>query len=117
MGKTARYEPERDAIGFWSDPKDSVAWHVTVDKPGTYAVEMTYACNKGTGGTPVEISVGDAIVKTTVKETGSWSDFATEAAGTIDISSAGLFTVTVTPKGKPAEAVMNLRSVTLRPAK
>ncbi|MEA3364912.1 MAG: hypothetical protein U9Q79_04655, partial [Candidatus Hydrogenedentes bacterium] len=116
MGNTARYEPERDAIGFWSNPKDRVAWHVTVDKPGSYAVEITYACNKGTGGTPIEIGLGDAVVKTSVKETGSWSDFTTEAAGTLEIGSAGVYTVTVAPKAKPAEAVMNLRGVTLRPA-
>ncbi|MFO7976934.1 MAG: alpha-L-fucosidase [Candidatus Hydrogenedentota bacterium] len=117
MGNTARYEADRDAVGFWTNPKDTVAWHVTVDKPGAYAVEMTYACNEGTGGTPIEVNVGEALAKTTVKETGSWSNFVTKTAGTVDIDSVGVYTVKVTPKAKPKEAVMNLRSVTLRPAK
>lgn len=114
-GNTARYEPEKDAIGFWTDPKDTVSWHVTVDKPGKYAVDLTYACAKGSGGTPLEISVGDAVAKAKVKETGSWSDFTTESAGTVDVAGPGVLAVTVTPKSKPAEGVMNLRAVTLLP--
>ena len=51
----------------------------------------------------------------TVKETGTWSDFITETAGTAEVASAGAVVVTVSPKGKPAEGVMNLRAVTLRP--
>ncbi len=115
IGETARYEAEKDAIGFWTEPGDSVSWHVTVDRPGKYDVALTYACSNGSGGTPVEIRVGEAVVAATVKETGTWSDFITETAGTAEVASAGAVVVTVSPKGKPAEGVMNLRAVTLRP--
>ena len=63
----------------------------------------------------VVLPVGEAVVAATVKETGTWSDFITETAGTAEVASAGAVVVTVSPKGKPAEGVMNLRAVTLRP--
>ncbi|MGI6459282.1 MAG: alpha-L-fucosidase [Candidatus Hydrogenedentales bacterium] len=115
LGKTARYEAERDAIGFWTEPGDSVSWHITAGQPGKFEVALTYACNDGSGGTPVEIRVGDSTVTARVKETGSWSDFITDVAGIIEIPAAGVFPVTVSPEGKPVEGVMNLRALSLRP--
>ncbi|MGD0088979.1 MAG: hypothetical protein ABSE73_03595, partial [Planctomycetota bacterium] len=51
-----------------------------------------------------------------VTETGAWTKFVTEKPGKIELFAAGKYTLTVKPKNKKGLAVMNLRSVVLKPA-
>jgi alpha-L-fucosidase len=118
-GDTAQYESGdgKDNIGYWTDAKDWVSWDMLVKKPGTFSVAITYACGKGAGGSEIIIGAGDQEVAAKVKDTGDWTKFVTENLGTLKIEKAGRTTVSVKVKSKPGFAVMNLRSVELRPAK
>jgi alpha-L-fucosidase len=116
-GDTAQYEADKDCVGFWTNAGDWVSWDVTVDKPGTFAVELTYAADAGSGGAEYEVSVAGAKIAGKVKETGGWSEFTTDKVGTLKIEKAGKTTVAVKAKSKPGLGVMNLRALDLKPAK
>ena len=52
----------------------------------------------------------------TVEDTGGFQEFRARVIGTVRIDAAGRHTLTVRPKSKAANAVMDLRTVMLRPA-
>ena len=102
-------------IGFWSSARDSVSWQARITHPGTFDVEITYACQPPAGSKYV-VTVGDQKLTGTVKATHSWDDFTTEKVGEVQIDHAGPLVVTVKPSGKLQGAgLMNLRSLTLKP--
>ena len=109
------YESDKDCLGFWSDPNDWASWNFTVTKPGTFDVEITLACERGEGGSEYVVAVADQQLKGKVGDTGSWTAFKTENLGTLSIDKAGKYTLSVKAVSKPGEAVMNLRSIVLKP--
>ena len=116
-GKTARYESGggKDNIGFWTNSKDRIAWAFVLLRPGTYGVEITYACAKGSGGSRYRVAIGDQVVSDTVVETGAWTTFVAKSLGTLSLAAPGTATLSVIPESKPGLAVMNLKSIVLRP--
>jgi len=118
-GDTARYESGggKDNIGFWTDPQDYVTWDFKVTTPGSFNVEITFACTPDSGGSEYSVSVAEQELSGTVRETGSWTDFVSEKLGTVKIGKAGVYTLAVKPKTMPRGAVMNLKSITLVPIK
>ena len=117
-GKTVRYEPapHKNTVGYWSDAKDWVSWDFEITKPGKFSVEILQGCGTGSGGSEVEFSVGEQVLKITVKDTGGFQNFLARDIGTFTLDKAGRYTLAVKPKTKPGVAVMDLRQVTLKPA-
>jgi alpha-L-fucosidase len=113
-GKTARYEHGggKDNIGFWTDANDWVSWDFVVERGGTFQVEITYACDKGTGGSEFVVEVAGQKLTGVVEETGSWTNFVTKPLGTVTLQ-PGRYTLAVRPLKKPGMAVMNLQRVKL----
>jgi len=116
-GGTARYESDKNCVGFWTDAGDSMSWAFKLDKPGTFTVELTYACDKSSGGSTFAIAVGDQTLEGQIEPTGEWTSFKTITLGTLELAKPGKRTLTVKAKTKPKLAVMNLRSVVLKPTK
>ncbi|MGB2820568.1 MAG: alpha-L-fucosidase, partial [Phycisphaerae bacterium] len=116
-GGTIRLEGEKDCIGFWTDGGDWVSWDFKVAKAGTFDVQLTYACEKGSGDSTFSVAVGDRKVEGKVRETGSWTKFVTEKLGTIELDKPGAAKLSVKAKTKPNLAVMNLRGIKLVPVK
>jgi alpha-L-fucosidase len=116
-GDTAQYEADKDCVGFWTRQEDWVGWDAVVTKPGTFAVEVTYACDSGTGGSEFVVAAGDREVAGRIEVTGGWTDFKTVRLGQVAVAKAGRLAVSVKPKSKPGFAVMNLRAVDLKPVK
>ena len=114
-GKMARYEKDKDCIGYWTDASDVVSWPVEFPKAGKYAVEMEIACEPGQEGSAFEVLCGDAKVSYTVPVTKSWNDFLTVKVGEFGVPSARRATISVKPLKIAKGALMNLRSVRLRP--
>jgi len=117
-GRTPRYEVGggKDNIGYWNDPKDYVSWEVAVEKPGPYAVEVTYSCAAGAGGSRFSVAAGEVSLVAAAAETGSWATFRTDAVGTLALPAAGRCTIAVRPRTLPSWKVIGLKAVTLRPA-
>ena len=117
-GSKAKYESggAKDNIGYWTDPADWVSWDFLVTKPGTFEVEITQACAAGSGG-DYTVALGDQQLAAKAKETGNWDQYVTEKLGRLTLDKPGRFTLSLKPRSKTGEAVMNLRAVTLRSAR
>jgi arylsulfatase A-like enzyme len=117
-GIQLRYEPlpHKNTLGFWTRADDWASWEFTVTKPGKFVVEMLQGCGKGQGGSEVELAVGEAVLKFAVEDTGGFQNFKAREVGTVTIDKPGRHTLTLKPKRKAADAVMDVRSVTLKPA-
>ena len=119
-GVQLRYEPlpHKDTLGFWVMKDDAAAFEFTVEKPGTFTVEVLQGCGKGSGGADVELAFGDAgSVTFTVKDTGGFQNFEAREVGTVKLEKPGRHALAVKAKTKPGVAVMDLRQVVLKPAK
>ena len=118
-GGQIRYEraQDRDNIGFWFNEDDWVSWSATIEKPGTFSVEVSVSAVPACNGNEYTVKVGDQEVVGKVRATGGWGNFQTETLGTVKIAQAGSVTVSVKPKGKPHDALMNLKAVVLKRSK
>ncbi len=102
-------------LGFWTDASDYAQWPVTITKAGTFEVEASFACAPGADGSTCSLTIGDQTFMQTVPATGGWNDFATETAGQITLDKTGPLTVTLKATDMPHGAVINLRSLVLKP--
>jgi len=125
-GRSARYEVGggKDNIGFWTNVNDWVSWDFDLSQSGTYLVEITYACGRGSGGSTYRVAFqpkgADAPVAEltgTIPVTGSWTAFVTEKLGVVELDPAGPYVASVRPITKPRLAVMNLQAIRLRPGR
>jgi hypothetical protein len=116
-GQQVRYEPQpfKNTIGYWTRVEDWVSWDCEITKPGLFSVEVLQGCGKGSGDSEVEVTVGDQVLKFTVKDTGHFQNFVARDIGRFTLATPGRYTLAVKPKTKPGMAVMDLRQVTLRP--
>jgi arylsulfatase A-like enzyme len=116
-GSTVRYEPDphKNTVGFWTRLEDWVSWEFEVTRPGLFSVEILQGCGTGSGGSQVEFQIGAQLLPVTVQDTGGFQNFITRNIGVFTLDRKGRYTLSVKPKTKPGLAVMDLRSVTLRP--
>jgi arylsulfatase A-like enzyme len=118
-GTMLRYEPlpHKNTLGYWVRAEDWASWEFTVTKPGKFTVEVLQGCGKGQGGSEVEVIVGEHKLTFAVEDTGHFQNFKARDIGTVTIEKPGRCTLNVKPKKKAAAAVMDVRSITLKPAK
>jgi len=118
-GIQLRYEPlpNKNTLGYWTNRDDFATFEFTVEKPGTFTVEVLQGCGAKSGGAEVEIAAGDQKLTFTVKDTGGFQNFEAREVGTLKVEKAGRHTLTVKAKTKPGVAVMDLRQIVLKPAK
>ena len=112
-----RFEPlpHKNTLGFWVNKDDTATFDFTVEKGGTFTVEVLQGCGKGSGGAEVELAVGDEKLTFIVKDTGGFQAFEAREVGTLKVEKAGQHTLTVRAKTKPGPAVMDLRQIVLKP--
>lgn len=118
-GHSARYEDraDRQCIGFWTNPADTVEWTFEIDRPGEFLASIELACEAGSEGAEFEVSVHGSAVRGKVPATKGWGDFVKIDLGKLAIVTAGSHKLVVKPLTKPGAGVMNLRGVQLRPAR
>jgi arylsulfatase A len=116
-GVMLRYEPlpHKDTLGFWVNKDDYATFDFTVEKPGTFAVEVLQGCGAKSGGAEVELATGDEKMTFTVKETGGFQNFEARMVGELKLEKPGRYTLSVKAKTKPGPAVMDLRQIVLKP--
>ena len=115
-GKNIRYEPQphKNTIGYWTKVEDWVSWDFKVTTPGKFEVTLTQACGKGSGGSEVNFSIGEQVIKDVVPDTGAFTNWTNRIIGTFTLAAPGNYSVEVKPVKKPGLAVMDLRSITLK---
>ena len=86
--------------------------------PGKFDVEISLAVHTPTlPAASIAVTVAEQTLQGKVESTGDWNKFVTRTLGTITLSEAGRYTLSVKPTAMPHGAVMNLESVTLKPVK
>lgn len=120
-GTQLRFEPlpHKNTLGYWTEVKDTATWEFTRTEktPRTYAVEVLQGCGTGQGGSEVEVEVEKQTLRFTVEDTGGFQAFKARVVGRVTLARAGRLTLTVRPKTKAKDAVMDVRQVVLRPVK
>ncbi len=113
----ARYETGagKDNIGYWSSDDAWVSWDLEA-AAGAYEIRVAVAGEQQCDGNQYAVIVGDQRAIGTVRATGGWTAFVTETIGTLTLARGGRHTLEVRVHKRKA-ALMNLRSVTLRPIK
>ena len=112
---TGQLQLESGYLGYWTNPNDTVTWRVAGMKSGTYRVSLDYACQDDSAGSEFEVKIGAQTIPGKVTGTGSWTAFKNEVLGSVNLEKSDVITITVKATKKPGLAVMNLRSLTLRP--
>jgi len=102
-------------IGNWANPSDCVTWLVNVEKPGTFEVEMEYACAPGCGGSTLDVVVGKESLRLVSEETGGWRDYRQTRLGRVRVAEAGQCCVTVRPCTETPWKAVSLKGLTFRP--
>ena len=115
-GTTAKHDSAQGAenIGFWTNVQDWVDWDLSIKTPGTFEVQITYACQDPDAGSEFTVEVGGKKLTGKVEATGGWTKFVTKTLGRIQIA-AGRQTLAVRPTAMPKGAVMDLKAVELKP--
>jgi arylsulfatase A-like enzyme len=123
-GKTAdvhgvmlRFEPlpHKNTLGYWLRADDWASWDFQLTKPGEFRVEIVQGCGTGSGGSEVELAVGEQKLLVTVEETGGFQNWRRREIGSLRIDQPGRYSLTVKPLNKPGVAVMDLQEVKLIP--
>ena len=114
-GSTAQYESDKGAIGYWTSPTDCINWTFNLKKAGDFHVQIELACEPGAQGSTYLVQADGNWVNAKVPDTGGWTKFVKLDLGVLTIAHPGLTTVTVKPMTMPGFAVMNLKSIRLKP--
>jgi alpha-L-fucosidase len=116
VGSTAQLEGTGEQnVGYWTNVGDYLTWEVKVSTPGRFSVALTYACDPGSAGSTFSLVNGASSLDGQTQSTGSWSAYVTTALGSITVAQAGAITFQLKPKTKPGVAVMNFRTLALKP--
>jgi len=115
-GSTAQLEGTGESnIGYWTNPADTVQWHVAVSRPGTFDVSLTYALAPGAAHSEIAVDVGDKTLTKTLDATGDWKSYQTVSLESVDVDHTGPINIIVRSVHAPGGAVMNLRKIQLSP--
>jgi hypothetical protein len=110
---TGQISRHGSTITNWRHPEDFVLFHFPVDKPGRYAVELTYACDLANRGSTVEVQMGDADLIVNVADTGGSGTYKSVRAGEVNCPTADWYNLKISATQIAHQTVMNLRGVKL----
>lgn len=103
----------KDSIGYWTNPKDSVAWTFKIDRPGKFKVSAEIAALESA---KYEIDVAGQKLEGASPATKDYAKFKRSSLSGVVELGAGSVTLTIKPIAEKWQA-MNLRSATLQPTK
>jgi hypothetical protein len=111
-GQITRHGP---TITNWRHLEDFVLFHFPVDKPGRYAVEVTYACNPANAGSTAQIQLADSTLILKVADTGGSATYKTERVGEANLPEAHWYNLRIAATEIAHDTVMTLKGVKLIP--
>jgi alpha-L-fucosidase len=115
-GGHARFERDKQCIGYWTDAKDQVQWEFELPAAQRMRVVLDVACPGDSAGSKFAVRVGANELRGEIPATGAWTTFRELALGELELP-AGTVQLAIVPLQKPGLAVMNLRGVRLEPVR
>jgi len=112
-----RYEPkpEKNCLGYWTEPDDFAEWEFEVTKPGRYKLVVFHGCGGGNHGSEVEVRHDGHALKFTTQDTGGFQNWKDVSVGEIEIKAAGKQRLVIDPVNKVKSAVLDVQKVVLTP--
>ena len=113
---TGQISRNGSGIKNWRHLEDFVLFHFPVEKPGHYAVELTYACDSANAGSTVQVQIGnlgDSIF--TVADTGGSANYKSFRVGETVLLDDHWYNLRISATKIAHDTVMNLRAVKLIP--
>jgi TolA-binding protein len=100
-------------IGFWQNLDDIASWEFDA-QPGVYDVYLNFA--HPSGNSKFEIQFEQQTVDAITTGTGAWTTYREQRFGTVLVNTGGKVKLVIKPTEIQGGSLMNLRSVTLKPA-
>lgn len=113
-GPSLVFEHPHGNLGYWQSTDDYARWTLDVPRSGHWQVEFEFACDDGTAGNLIRLSTGTRMLTARVPGSGTWDNYQTWRAGTIDLR-RGPGQLLVTAPDKPPFALVDLRAIRLIP--
>jgi hypothetical protein len=112
-----RYEakPEKNCLGYWTDPDDFAEWEFEVKKPGRYQVIVTQGCGAVNGGSEVAVKLGSSEAKFKVQDSGGFQNWKDVPVGELEVKAPGTQRLVIDPVNKVKAAVLDVQKVVLKP--
>lgn len=112
-----RYEPkpEKNCLGYWTDPDDFAEWEFEASRPGRYKVIVHHGCGGGNHGSEVEVKLGSQSLKFTTQDTGGFQSWQPVEAGVIELPAKGRHHLVIDPLNKVSKAVLDIHKIELIP--
>jgi hypothetical protein len=115
-GPSLVFEAKYGNLGYWSSTNDYAVWNIDSPASGHWTVEFDYACDNATAGNPLKLSTGSRLLTARVPGTGTWDNYRTWSAGSIDLG-RGRRQLVVTAPQNPTFSLIDLRAIRLIPPK
>jgi len=116
FGPSLIFEEKYGNLGYWTSADDYAKWTFEVPRSGHWTVEFDFACDDSNAGSLIKFSTGNRMLTARVPGSGSWDNYQTWQAGTIDLH-RGRGQLIITAPEKPPFALIDLRAVRLIPPK
>jgi putative heme-binding domain-containing protein len=113
-GDMLTFETAHGNLGYWSARNDRAAWQLEVDRPGRYEVWLDHACADASAGNNFVLEAGKERLEGAVIGTGTWDDYRRTKVGELALG-AGPQRLEIRPQGRIRGALIDLRSVELKP--
>ncbi len=113
-GPSLVFEAKYGNVGYWCSTEDYVRWSFDVPTSGDWTVEVDCACDDSAAGSLIRFSTGTRLLTARVPGTGTWDNYQTWQAGTIDLH-RGKGQLIVTAPEKPGTALIDIRAIRLIP--
>jgi putative heme-binding domain-containing protein len=115
-GDTLVFESMYGNLGYWSSPNDRAAWQLESMRAGRYEVWFDYACADSAQGNRYQLDLAGQRLEGTIDGTGTWDDYHRAKIGEVELS-PGHHRLEIRPQDSIHGAMIDLRSVELRPQK
>ncbi|MBL8813084.1 MAG: neutral/alkaline non-lysosomal ceramidase N-terminal domain-containing protein [Planctomycetaceae bacterium] len=113
-GPNLVFESKYGNLGFWTSTDDYAKWTFDVPTDGFWTVELDFACDDSTAGSLIRFSTGTRMLTARAPGTGTWDNYETYRAGTIDLHQ-GKGQLILTAPAQPPFALIDLKAVRLIP--
>ncbi len=95
---------------------DFVEWHVQMNTPGTYHVDITYAARPGWEDARFVVEMGQERIEGSVQSTEGWYEYKTERIGQLEVTRAGRAVVRIYPAATLDHYLMYFNRIELLPS-